>query len=376
MHADCIGLSITAPGLPFPLLDAPFTRAHGNEAGLSDNALARLRPAGAAAPTRSAGSTSLPQRPDSIELRCQALRLVVPEDAFVCDRTAAWLHVGPRARRPTSTWTYRRSRASDPATAARCATASAAAVSAPSCQRDLIVLAWIDGHHTAADSARPRPAAARRRTCKPVRHGHLLGLEVFSHDELLAEMPRFDRQRGVVVLRVLVPLADGGSDSFAETALRRRWHDAGLPRPRTQISVRSRGRESTCARHGPRGPAVRRGVRRARRGTRPRTSRTTTRRDAWLRRRARLAIEVIRKEHVFGRQQDAEHLLGSRTTRLERAAVCPHVLPLGVTWRRLGGSVGTDSAVRSGARGAAAAVDLAADDDHDRDRRTSRCRPR
>ena len=38
--------------------------------------------------------------PDSLELRCEALRLVVPEDTFVCDRTAAWLHAGDRALAP------------------------------------------------------------------------------------------------------------------------------------------------------------------------------------------------------------------------------------------------------------------------------------
>jgi hypothetical protein len=71
----------------------------------------------------------------------------------------------------------------------------------------------------------------------------MLGLEVFTLDELLAEIPRFNRQRGVVELRVLAPLADGGSESFGETALRRRWRSAGIPRPQTQISVRVDGRE-------------------------------------------------------------------------------------------------------------------------------------
>jgi hypothetical protein len=59
---------------------------------------------------------------------------------------------------------------------------------------------------------------------------------------MLAEVPRFKGERGVVGLRTLAPLADGGAQSPGESALRLRWYAAGLPRPRTQIPVEVGGR--------------------------------------------------------------------------------------------------------------------------------------
>lgn len=71
----------------------------------------------------------------------------------------------------------------------------------------------------------------------------LLRLGVFSLDELLAEIERFRRMRGVRQLRVLAPLADGRSESPGESALRLRCHDAGLARPQLQQDiVDARGR--------------------------------------------------------------------------------------------------------------------------------------
>ena len=44
-------------------------------------------------------------------------------------------------------------------------------------------------------------------------------------------------QRGVVQLRELAPIVDPGSESFGESATRRRWHCADLPWPTTQIPI-------------------------------------------------------------------------------------------------------------------------------------------
>lgn len=65
----------------------------------------------------------------------------------------------------------------------------------------------------------------------------MLQQQAFEHAELLYSLPRFRGARGVVQLRALAPLADPGSASFGESALRLRWYDAGLPRPRTQIPI-------------------------------------------------------------------------------------------------------------------------------------------
>src|SRR5829696_1503974 len=83
------------PFLPadFPLpLDHPFTyRTAQREAGLDSNDLHWLVENGfLARPIRNVYVAA--QLPDSIELRCACLRLVVPPDAVIVDRHAGWLH--------------------------------------------------------------------------------------------------------------------------------------------------------------------------------------------------------------------------------------------------------------------------------------------
>ena len=65
-----------------------------------------------------------------------------------------------------------------------------------------------------------------------LRHGS------FAREELLAGVERFRRQRGVVQLRALAPLADPRAESPGESVLRLRWLDMpSLPRPVPQIPV-------------------------------------------------------------------------------------------------------------------------------------------
>jgi hypothetical protein len=59
----------------------------------------------------------------------------------------------------------------------------------------------------------------------------------FSIDEVLALVERYPRARGVLQLRELLPLIDGGSESPRESRIRLMLHDAGFPRPETQIPV-------------------------------------------------------------------------------------------------------------------------------------------
>ena len=54
-------------------------------------------------------------------------------------------------------------------------------------------------------------------------------------------MERFRRQRGVVQLRELAPIADGRAESPGESVLRLRWLDTSLPRPDLQVEVRENG---------------------------------------------------------------------------------------------------------------------------------------
>ena len=67
-------------------------------------------------------------------------------------------------------------------------------------------------------------------------------LDAFLHagvdkDELLINVDRFGGYRGVRQLRAFAPLADGRADSVAESIMRLRWLDAGLPTPSLQCPV-------------------------------------------------------------------------------------------------------------------------------------------
>ena len=64
-------------------------------------------------------SMSRPGSPDSMALRAQALRLVVPQDAVVTDRTAGWLHGAQWSWHPATTWWSLRSRCSSTGRGAR-----------------------------------------------------------------------------------------------------------------------------------------------------------------------------------------------------------------------------------------------------------------
>src|SRR4051812_37775720 len=80
-------------------LPTPFTTAMARDVGLGYKALHRLTISGVL--RRSIEGVYVEADvPDSIELRCQMLGLVVPPDCFVCDRSAAWLHAGTRALGP------------------------------------------------------------------------------------------------------------------------------------------------------------------------------------------------------------------------------------------------------------------------------------
>ncbi len=219
----------------------PFTTATARAAGLTYEALSYLTRTGVLRrPVE--GVYVDAATPDSIALRCDILRLVLPPGCFVCDRTAAWLHAGDRALGPNEHLVVPAVSCFRPSDAGRLRNAIADSGEREIEPRDLMDLHGIPVTtplRTALDLGRLQPTRDLRL------HGMdtMLGLGAFSHEEMLAEVPRFNRRRGVVLLRVLAPLADPGSQSFGESALRLRWHDAGLGRPRTQIPVCGDGHE-------------------------------------------------------------------------------------------------------------------------------------
>jgi Protein of unknown function (DUF559) len=68
----------------------------------------------------------------------------------------------------------------------------------------------------------------------------LMWNQEFSCDAVLALVERYPRARNVRQLRELLPLVDGGAESPRESTTRLWLHDAGFPRPETQIPVLAR----------------------------------------------------------------------------------------------------------------------------------------
>lgn len=246
--------------------------------------------------------------PDSIRLRCQMLRLVVPPDCFVCDRTAAWLHAGSRALAPDEHLAVPPISCFRPSDGGRLRNALADSGEREIRPRDLMTLHGVlvtTQLRTALDLGRLQPT----RDLKLHGMDTMLGLRAFSLEEMLAEVPRFNRRRGVVALRVLAPLADGGAESFGESALRLRWYDAGLPRPRTQIPISVEGRVLFWLDLGLeelRFAAEYDGV--AWHSSHEQLRRDDERRT-FLADQARWSIEVFRKPDVFGHHQIADRRL-------------------------------------------------------------------
>jgi hypothetical protein len=293
---------MSAPDLP----GHPFTFAMARDLGLDRTTLFRLVCAGSLRhPVRGVYVAS--SIPDSIELRCETLRLVLPDDAFVCDRSAAWLHVGDRALAPNEHLEVPEISCFRPSAGGRLRNKLVTSGEREILPRDLTTIGSLSVTtplRTALDLGRLQPTADLKL------HGmdSMLSIGSFSLDELLAEVPRFNRRRGIVELRVLAPLADGGSESFGESALRLRWHGAGLARPQTQISVDVHGREVFRLDMGLEEllfAAEYDGVE----WHSDAQSEHDTERRRWLADERSWDIEVFTRVNVFGLQRDAERRL-------------------------------------------------------------------
>lgn len=223
--------------LASPTLDLgrPFTRQQARLAGLTANQLTALCATGVLRRLMQALYVG-GQVPDSLALRVEALGLCVPEGCFVADHTAAWLHAGDRALPPNAHLEVPAVAVFRPADAGRLRNGLCRSGERTLRQHDLMV---VDGiltttpRRTAMDIGRLflPDVALWGLDC-------MLGTGSFQREDLLGDLDRLARQRGVVQLRTLAPLADGSAASFGEAALRRRWYDAGLPRPTCQIPIR------------------------------------------------------------------------------------------------------------------------------------------
>ncbi len=285
-------------------VDEPFTLKLAQDAGLGKKQLGTLVLAGyLRRPLR--GVYVACQVPDSLDLRTRMLALVVPEGCFVCDRTAAWLHGAPAALAPNEHLTVPSVSCFRPSDQDRLRNALTQSGERDVLPRDLMEINGIlvtTPLRTALDLGRLQ----RSRDLRMAGIDAMLRLGLFTHGEFLAEIPRFNRQRGVVLLRALAPLADGGAQSAGESALRLRWYDAGLPRPRTQIPVVEHGRVTRWLDMGLEELFFAAEYD----GEEWHTSDEQVDHDD--QRRARLSrhhgwqIEVFRRQHVYGPTQDAD----------------------------------------------------------------------
>lgn len=293
--------------------DAPFTSGHALRQGLTYADLRALVGDGVLSrPIRSVyHSASLP---DTTRLRVEVLKLAVPRHAVVTDRSAAWVWGAERVLEPGAHLEVPRvSMFCLPGTRLRNGMVDSG-------QRDLTArdVTSVDGL---------RVTTPLRTACDAGRLLHrdqaigvmdaLAALGSFDVPDLEREARRFRGFRGVVQLRALAPLVVTSSGSPGESTLRLRFEDAGLPRPACQVEVPAPGGGSYyidlglpehrfgaeyfgAAYHGPEEAAH------------------DEARLAWIRHELGWIIVVLRRDNVYGPDQDAEGLLlaGARAAGL------------------------------------------------------------
>ena len=295
----------------FPLpLDRPFTRATAREAGLSDNRLTRLCAEGYL--RRPLRNLYLPaQLPDSLETRIAALSLVVPAGCFLTDHSAAWLHAGDDALPPNAHLSVPQVSLFRPPGVRALRNGWTESGERTLLPRDLMSiggLAVTTPLRTALDLGRLQ----KNRDVAMWGMDRMLGTEAFSLDEMLAELPRFKGERGIIRQRVLAPLADGHAKSFGEAALRLRWYDAGLPRPRLQIPIIVNGRVIFWLDMGLEDLLFAAEYDGELYHSDDEDVEHDERRREWLARNRSWVIEDFRRANVFGQHQDAtERLTGA-----------------------------------------------------------------
>ena len=172
---------------------------------------------------------------DTVDLRFAVIRRVLPEDAIVCRRSAAWLHGldvldhrGFPATPPVEVLT------SDQKLRSRSPLVS------PHVADDLLAadvmeierLRVTSPLRTAADLARLLPRWDALVSTDAFLHRELISVESFENS-----LVRWRRRRGIRQAWEMVALADGKSESGGESRMRLRVLDMGLPRPELQIPV-------------------------------------------------------------------------------------------------------------------------------------------
>ena len=290
---------------PVPV-DRPFTRAQALREGVTDRDLARWCERGDLVhPLRGVYHAS--QLPDGPELRIACLKLVVPDDAVVTDRTAGWLHGASMILAPNDHLVVPKvSMFRPPGYRLRNDLAASGERS------------FAAGEVVEVDGL--RVTSKLRTTCDLgmmrgrdqafAAMGAMMGIagEEFDVVELVGQGARFRGYRRVRQFRELAPRVDPRPQSPPEHILLLRWTDcSSLPAPTPQLPVRGpdgmfyldlgvEGLPYAAEYDGPRwhGPEQRRHDR-ERRG--------------WLRDHGDWLIDVFVDHHLFGPAQCVEECL-------------------------------------------------------------------
>jgi hypothetical protein len=218
------------PRLP---LDEPFTAEQARDLGITEWVLRRLLRDGLVRrllPGVYIDATAV----DDVGMRARAVSLVLPPDAVVVDEHAAWLHgvdIIPPADHviPAPLMVFRMP-GSTRVRKVECGGGERTLL--PGDVETVHGIPVLTPLRIALDLGR-----LRRRDRAYIAVDAMVGTGRFERTELTDALPRFRGMRGVVQLRELEPLADGGSDSPGEMLLKLRWREAGLPRCRTQVPV-------------------------------------------------------------------------------------------------------------------------------------------
>ena len=320
----------------FPLrLDRPFTTAQARAAGVGSDALTVLVRGGYVRRLLK-GVYAAAQLPDSRELRGRAVALVAPPGSVVCDWTACWYWTGvdrPGAHLETPPLDVFRLRGHE-----RLRNGLVRSGERWFLPSDVVPLAGdvlvTTPIRTAWDLGRLTP--------KILAIGGMDALArtgAFTVDELVDEVERFRRQRGVVQLRTVAPLVDPRAESTGESGLRLRWVECpGMPPPELQIPIIDAGGQELYR--------LDLGVEELRLGAEydgeehhtseedrlhDRSRRTTIEDDHDYR------LEVFRRRHVFGQHEIASVRLSAAVREARRRLASPTVVDLGASrserWR-------------------------------------------
>jgi hypothetical protein len=292
----------------FPLsLDAPFTAAVARAQGVTRDDLLKLCRDGFLRQLVR-GVYVAGHVPDSLDLRAQALKLVVPEDAVITDRTAGWLlgtdmALAPGdhlAVPPVSVYVNRRggrlrNGLSD------------------SGQRflredevvEVLGLQVTSPLRTACDLGRLRNRDAAFAALTAI-----FALGHFTREELQDFTDRFRGMRHVIQLRSFVPIVDARAESFGEAVTHLRWRDTVSVVPDLQIEVERPGQWSL---------RIDIGVEELKQGIEYQGEKwhllTDEQRErdekrlSWLRDERDWLIDPVTKHNVFGRNRDIESII-------------------------------------------------------------------